>query len=42
MLQYYYLGLYFTRVKIMGEGEVANKISSLLSSLGYIISNEKI
>jgi len=33
--------LYFTLVKIVGKGEVADKISSLLSSLGYITSNEK-
>mgnify|MGYP001772507760 CR=1 FL=1 len=38
---YYYLELYFTHVRIVGKGEVANKISSLLSSLGYIITGEK-
>ena len=33
--------MYFTRVKLIGRGEVADKISSLLSSLGFIITNEK-
>lgn len=32
--------MYFTRVKIIGKRELANKISSLLTSLGYIVDEK--
>ncbi|BAK54756.1 hypothetical protein [Sulfurisphaera tokodaii] len=33
--------MYFTRVRVIGEGEIAKNISSLLSSLGYELSSGK-
>ncbi|BFH72596.1 hypothetical protein SJAV_05400 [Sulfurisphaera javensis] len=33
--------MYFTRVRVLGEGEIAKKISSILSTLGYELKPEK-